>query len=78
MELPPTPVSTLEKCIEESNKAGLRYVYIGNVPGHDAENTYCYNCREQLITRFGTSIKKVNIAKDRCPNCGLKINILIE
>lgn len=77
-ELPLTPVSTLEKCIDEAKKAGLRYVYIGNVPGHEAENTYCYNCRETLIRRDGISVKKINLAKERCPNCGLKINLLTE
>ncbi len=77
-ELPLTPVSTLEKCIDEAKKAGLRYVYIGNVPGHNAENTYCYNCREPLITRSGTNVKNINLFKDRCPNCGLKINILTD
>jgi len=77
-ELPLTPISTLEKCIDEAKKAGLRYVYIGNVPGHNAENTYCYNCREPLITRSGTNVKNINLFKDRCPNCGLKINILTD
>jgi pyruvate formate lyase activating enzyme len=78
LELPTTPISTLEKCIDESKKAGLRCVYIGNVPGHEAENTYCYNCGEVLIQRNGVIIKKTNLANDRCPNCGLKMNILVE
>lgn len=78
MELPPTPVATLEKCVSEARKMGLRYVYIGNVPGHDDENTYCYNCRELLIKRFGVSVEKINLVKDRCPNCGANIDILTE
>lgn len=77
-ELPMTPVSTLEKCMDEARKAGLRYVYIGNVFGHTSENTYCYNCREPMIMRTGTIVKKKNMLKDRCPNCGLKINILTD
>jgi pyruvate formate lyase activating enzyme len=77
-ELPMTPVSTLEKCMDEARKAGLRYVYIGNVFGHTSENTYCYNCREPMIMRTGTTVKKKNLLKDRCPNCGLKINILTD
>ncbi len=78
MELPPTPVATLEKCIEESHRTGLRYVYIGNVPNHDSENTYCYNCRELLIKREGFSVKKNNLLKDRCPNCGLSMHIIVD
>ncbi|MEM7821628.1 MAG: AmmeMemoRadiSam system radical SAM enzyme [Candidatus Aenigmatarchaeota archaeon] len=77
LELPPTPISTLEKCIEESRKTGLRYVYIGNVPGHPDENTYCYNCRELLIKRHGFAVEKKNLVGDRCPTCGLKINVLV-
>lgn len=78
LELPPTPTATLEKCIEESRRTGLRYVYIGNVFDHPDENTYCYNCRELLIKRSGASVKKINLVKERCPVCGSKINVLIE
>lgn len=74
-ELPATPAATLEKCIEEARKTGLRHVYIGNVPGHMDENTYCYNCRNLLIERKGFQVKKINLAKERCPYCGVRINI---
>jgi len=76
LELPPTPVATLERCIEEAKKTGLRYVYIGNVPGHTDENTYCYNCRELLIKRSAFTLEKSNLVNGRCPNCGLSINIV--
>ena len=78
MELPPTPVETLERCAAEARMAGLRHVYVGNVPGHDDENTYCYNCRELLIKRKGTQIEKNVLLKDRCPNCGFKINVVVD
>jgi pyruvate formate lyase activating enzyme len=78
MELPPTPVKTLDNCIEVSRRAGLRYVYVGNVFGHTDESTYCYNCREPLILRNGMKIEKINLVKDRCPNCGLRINIQVD
>jgi len=78
MELPSTPTSTLEKCVAEARKMGLRYVYMGNVPGHEDENTYCYNCRELLVKRFGMNIEKINLVKERCPNCGANIDILVE
>ncbi|MEM5794182.1 MAG: radical SAM protein [Candidatus Aenigmatarchaeota archaeon] len=78
LDLPFTPVSTLEKCIEEARSAGLRYVYIGNVPGHADENTYCYNCREPLILREGFFVRKINLVKDRCPKCGFKIDVITE
>jgi len=75
-DLPPTAVASLERCIDEAKKAGLRYVYISGVPGHSEENTYCYNCRELLITREGWKVKKSKLSNDRCPTCGLKINIV--
>jgi len=77
LDLPPTPVTTLEKCIDAARRAGLRYVYIGNVPGHNDENTYCHNCRELLIKRSGFGVEKVNLVNDRCPNCGLSTNVVV-
>lgn len=77
MELPPTPLATLEKCVTEARKMGLRYVYLGNVPGHDDENTYCYNCRELIVKRFGGAVEQINLSNDRCPFCGASIDILV-
>lgn len=78
LELPSTPVATLEKCVQEARSAGLKYVYLGNVPGHIDENTYCYNCGEPLIKRTGFTIGSANLVGDRCPNCGFKMNIVID
>jgi pyruvate formate lyase activating enzyme len=75
-DIPATCVGSLDKCIDEAKKAGLRYVYVGGVPGHSEENTYCYNCRELLITREGGKVKKSKLSNDRCPTCGLKINVV--
>lgn len=76
-DLPPTPIETLERCIEAAREAGLRYVYIGNVPGHPAEHTYCYNCNELLVEREGFKIKRINLLNQRCPTCGFKLNLLM-
>ena len=75
-ELPPTPVSTLERCADEARRAGLRHAYIISAPSHQDENTYCFNCRELLVQRFAQTVKKNNLQKDRCPNCGVRINIV--
>lgn len=77
-ELPFTPIATLEKCADEARRAGLRYVYIGNaIQPHPQENTYCYNCRELLISRVSGNLKKNTLQKDRCNNCGVKVDIVI-
>ncbi len=74
---PATSIETLEKALLAAKNEELNYVYIGNVPGHPSENTYCPNCNEMVIKRFGFEITRWNLAKDsRCPVCGQ--NILIR
>jgi pyruvate formate lyase activating enzyme len=71
-----TPMDTLEKAYIASKEAGLNYVYIGNVPGHPSENTYCPNCNELLIKRYSFEITKWNLTKEmKCPVCGRNIPI---
>lgn len=72
-ELPLTPVSTLESAREIAINAGLRYVYIGNVPGHTAENTYCPKCHKMIIERKGFSILSNFIVRNHCQFCGENI-----
>jgi pyruvate formate lyase activating enzyme len=74
--LSPTPISKLEEFALEAKKLGLNYVYVGNVPGHKWENTYCPNCGELLIERFGFEVK-LNLLEPKCPNCGYKLERFI-
>ncbi len=67
--LPPTPVSTLEMARNTALEEGLHYVYIGNVPGHEAENTYCPICRKMIIQRFGYQIGSIEIEGGKCKFC---------
>ncbi|MDA4128697.1 MAG: AmmeMemoRadiSam system radical SAM enzyme [Thaumarchaeota archaeon] len=77
MDLPWTPVETLEKHYEIAKKAGLNYVYIGNVPGHPLESTYCPGCGRVLIGRNGYDITAYNLDKhNRCKVCGQKTPII--
>jgi pyruvate formate lyase activating enzyme len=69
-----TPVETLMTAREIGLNAGLRYVYTGNVPGEDAENTYCYRCGKAVIQRWGFQIRKYNITEGRCQSCGTEID----
>lgn len=72
---PPTPEKTLQKALDIGRKAGLRYVYAGNVPGDPAENTYCYECKEKLIERAGFHVKTNCITpRGECPKCKAKID----
>ena len=67
--LPITPVPTLERAKAIADAEGLHYVYIGNVPGHPAQNTYCPNCRKMLVERVGFTASQNLIRKDCCPFC---------
>ncbi len=71
--LPPTPVTTLEKLREIALNEGLRYVYIGNVPGHPGENTYCPGCGRVIIERYGYVIRKKEMSGSKCRFCGREI-----
>jgi pyruvate formate lyase activating enzyme len=69
-----TPVSTLMQARDIGMRAGLRYVYVGNVPGERGENTYCYKCGELLIERYGFKIVSNSIVDTQCPKCQAKID----
>lgn len=72
--LPPTPVSKLEEAYKLAKAAGLNYVYIGNVPGNSAGNTYCPKCKKLLIGRKGYFVEANNIRGGKCRYCGEKIH----
>jgi len=72
--LPPTPVSTLEHACEIGAKAGLKFVYTGNVPGHNRENTVCYSCGNTIVKRFGYQIEAVGLEGSKCRFCGAELN----
>lgn len=74
LDKPRTPVSKLRWARELGFKAGLKYVYEGNVPGEGGENTYCPSCKKILIERVGYCISANLIKNSRCPKC----NALIE
>ena len=67
--LPITPVPTLERAKAIADAEGLHYVYIGNVPGHPAQNTYCPKCRRMLVERVGFTASRMLIRKGSCPFC---------
>lgn len=70
-----TPVLTLEKAREIGVKAGLKFVYLGNVPGHRWENTYCPKCNNLLIERDNYRILQYNLSNNKCKFCGEYIPI---
>ncbi|MFH0769256.1 MAG: AmmeMemoRadiSam system radical SAM enzyme [Chloroflexota bacterium] len=74
MHLPPTPVSTLEHAYDIGQKAGLKFVYAGNVPGHRSESTICYSCGKLIVERFGYQTRVVGLEGSKCRFCGAELN----
>jgi pyruvate formate lyase activating enzyme len=68
-----TPVSILEKAKETALHAGMKYIYIGNVPGHSANHTYCHKCKKMILERTGYLITKNNMVNGSCKFCNEKI-----
>jgi pyruvate formate lyase activating enzyme len=70
---PPTPVSTLERAWQLGKGAGLSFVYLGNVPGHRLESTFCPDCGMLLIERRGFSAVVYRLSDGHCPQCGRQV-----
>jgi pyruvate formate lyase activating enzyme len=70
--LPRTPVPALEEARDRALQAGLHHVYLGNVPGHDANHTRCPRCGRTVIERHGFDVTRNDITEGRCP-CGTPI-----
>jgi pyruvate formate lyase activating enzyme len=71
--LPPTPVVTLERARAIAQEAGVRYAYVGNVPGHQGNHTYCPKCRRLVIERSGFFVTALHVERGRCRFCGTAI-----
>jgi len=69
----PTPPESIRKAKDIGYEAGLKYVYTGNLPGDDGEKTFCHQCKELLIDRYGFYVRKNVIANSRCPKCSAEI-----
>ncbi len=70
--LPSTPVAVMEDARLRAMEAGLDFVYLGNVPGHESNHTYCPGCRRVVIERNGWTIERNVLVDARCP-CGTAI-----
>lgn len=72
--LPPTPIATLERAYRIGARAGLKFIYAGNVPGHESETTVCYACGRAVVKRFGYHTEVVGLTGSRCQFCGAELN----
>jgi len=68
-----TPPDSIRRAREIGSEEGLTYVYSGNVPGDEGEKTFCHECGELLIDRFGFNVVRNMITDGRCPGCSSEI-----
>ncbi len=73
LNLPPTPVATLERAREIALEKGIHYPFVGNVPGHPGNNTYCPSCGKIVIKRTGFFVTETHLAGGKCAYCGREI-----
>lgn len=82
MTAPPTPLETLQRAREIAIDVGMKYVYTGNIPGGEGENTYCPNCKTKVIERYGFAVVNNILIRDgnyaKCPECGEKIKVVLR
>ncbi len=73
LNLPPTPVPTLERAREIALAHGIHYPFVGNVPGHPGNNTYCPKCGRAVILRSGFFLTEMHLKEGACEYCHEKI-----
>ena len=71
--LPPTPQATLEQAWEIAREEGVHYAYVGNLPGHPGNNTFCHHCGDLIIARQGFFVTAYHIVAGKCEFCGTPI-----
>ncbi len=74
MHLPATPIATLERAYDIGREVGLKFIYAGNVPGHQSENTVCSACGKLVVRRFGYDTEIVGLDGSKCRFCGAELN----
>ncbi len=73
LNLPPTPVATLDRFRNYAMSKGIRYAYVGNVPDHPGNHTYCPQCGKAVIKRSSIFVTEVNMERGKCKYCGKSI-----
>ncbi|MBN2238991.1 MAG: AmmeMemoRadiSam system radical SAM enzyme [Dehalococcoidales bacterium] len=76
-DIPATPLPTLERACETGERAGLKFIYTGNAPGHKSESTVCYSCGNVAVERYGYQTRITGLDGSRCSNCGADLNFRV-
>ena len=76
--LPSTPLATIDRACEIGWKAGLKFVYAGNVVGHESESTRCYSCGKDVVRRLGYNTEVTGLNGSKCRYCGAELNFRVS
>jgi len=76
LDLIPTPLTTLEKAFQIGEKAGLRFIYIGNIPADEHQNTHCPQCGKTVIQRSIMQVKSTHLKDGKCAYCGTELPLV--
>ncbi len=76
LDKPPTPEKTIRRALDIGQEAGLRYVYAGNLPGHDID-TRCHACGHPVVRRSYMGVRSLDLDGGRCPACGAEIPVVL-
>jgi len=71
---PRTPIASIQRAREIGKRIGLKYIYSGNIPGDEGEDTYCPGCHTRLIDRWGFQIQSNLLQQEKCPSCKTQIS----
>jgi pyruvate formate lyase activating enzyme len=74
MDQPPTPEATMQRALDIGRAAGLKFIYLGNMPGGGGEDTVCYNCHNLIVRRTGYQIEVLRLNGSKCAVCGADLN----
>jgi len=74
LDVPATPVATIERAVAIGKKAGLKFIYAGNIPGHSSESTMCYSCGRLVVRRMGYDTEVLGLKGSKCKFCGAELN----
>jgi pyruvate formate lyase activating enzyme len=72
--LPATPLAAIDHACEIGRRAGLKFIYAGNVSGHQSESTRCYACGKVIVNRIGYQTEVTGLSGSKCRFCGAELN----
>jgi len=75
--VPSTPASTMKIAYDVGKKAGLEFVYLGNIYAGDRDDTFCPKCGSLVVAREGFHVSQVDLKENKCGKCGADINLVI-